>query len=65
MEVLAETTADNWLIRCDLQVKGVGQWQCEISICLPSLDASNKEVGDDSTEDDCGTAERPEAYASA
>jgi hypothetical protein len=36
IETLADTPKNNWLpIRVDLQIKGVGRWQCELSICIP------------------------------
>lgn len=41
VEVLAEVPDEEGRMpmRCDLEVKGVGRWQCEISVCLPTLEA--------------------------
>jgi hypothetical protein len=37
IEVLAEAPTNNWLpVRVDFEVKGVGRWQHELSICVPS-----------------------------
>jgi hypothetical protein len=36
IQLLADAPVDNWLpIRVDLDVKGLGRWQREISICVP------------------------------
>ena len=36
VEILAKTPVNQWLpIRVDFEVKGVGQWQSELSICVP------------------------------
>jgi hypothetical protein len=36
IELLADTPTNNWLpIRLDLEVKGLGRWQHELSICVP------------------------------
>jgi hypothetical protein len=36
IKLLADTPTDNWLpIRLDLEVKGLGRWQHELSICVP------------------------------
>jgi hypothetical protein len=36
VEILSKAPVNQWLpIRVDLDVKGVGQWQSELSICVP------------------------------
>jgi hypothetical protein len=36
IEVLADAPSNNWLpVRVDLDVKGVGRWQRELSVCVP------------------------------
>jgi hypothetical protein len=36
IEILANAPTDNWLpIRVDLDVKGVGRWQHDLSVCIP------------------------------
>jgi hypothetical protein len=36
IEVLADAPTKNWLpVRIDLDVKGVGRWQHELSVCVP------------------------------
>lgn len=36
IEILASTPTNNWLpIRVDLDVKGLGRWQRELSVCVP------------------------------
>jgi hypothetical protein len=36
IEILADAPTNNWLpIRVDLDVKGIGQWQRELSVCVP------------------------------
>jgi hypothetical protein len=36
IQLLADAPIDNWLpIRVDFQVKGIGRWQRELSICIP------------------------------
>ncbi|WP_426413462.1 hypothetical protein [Bradyrhizobium ganzhouense] len=36
IKLLADTPTNNWLpIRLDLEVKGLGRWQHELSICVP------------------------------
>jgi hypothetical protein len=36
IEILADAPANNWLpIRVDLDVKGIGRWQRELSVCVP------------------------------
>jgi hypothetical protein len=37
VEILASAPTENWLpIRVDLDVKGVGRWQHNLSVCIPS-----------------------------
>jgi hypothetical protein len=36
IEILADTPTKNWLpIRVDLDVKGIGRWRSELSVCVP------------------------------
>jgi hypothetical protein len=36
VELLADAPAKNWLpIRVDLEVKGIGRWQHDLSVCVP------------------------------
>jgi hypothetical protein len=36
IEILADAPFNNWLpIRVDLDVKGIGRWQRELSVCVP------------------------------
>lgn len=36
IQLLAEAPTNNWLpVRVDLEVKGVGRWQRELSVCVP------------------------------
>jgi hypothetical protein len=37
IEVLAEMPVNNWLpVRVDFEVKGIGRWQHDLAICMPS-----------------------------
>jgi hypothetical protein len=47
IEVLANTPTRNWLpIRVDLDVKGVGRWQHELSVCVPSEPVRRPSIDD-------------------
>ena len=37
IQILANTPTNNWLpIRVNLSVKGLGRWQHDLSVCIPS-----------------------------
>ena len=43
IEVLAEAPVNNWLrVRVDLDVKGVGRWQHDLTICMPPAEELRK-----------------------
>ena len=42
MEVLADTPHDNWLpVQVDLDVEGLGRWQCETMVYIPDKNIGN------------------------
>jgi hypothetical protein len=43
IEILAEAPTNKWLpVRVDLDVKGIGRWQHELSVCIPQLFYSDR-----------------------
>jgi hypothetical protein len=40
IEVLGDNATNKWVpVRVDFDVRGIGRWQCNLSICVPSLAA--------------------------
>jgi hypothetical protein len=47
VEALADAPANDWLpIRVELEVKGVGPWRCDLSVCVPSAPISRPKLSD-------------------
>lgn len=47
VELLANSPTNNWLpIRVDLEVKGLGRWQKELSVCVPKEPVNRPSIDD-------------------
>ena len=47
VEALADAPANDWVAnRVELEIKGVGPWRCDLSVCVPSAPISRPKLSD-------------------